>query len=69
MSNSNQEKYSLYIIKLLLIGNRGVGKSSLLNKYVNNSWNENFVSNIGVDFVRIFYNLIFIENKDIRFRK
>ena len=69
MSNSNQENYSLYIIKLLLIGNRGVGKSSLLNKYVNNSWNENFVSNIGVDFVRIFYNLIFIENKDIRFRK
>ena len=69
MSNSNQENYSLYIIKLLLIGNRGVGKSSLLNKYVNNSWNENFVSNIGIDFVRIFYNLIFIENKDIRFRK
>ena len=69
MSNSNQENYSLYIIKLLLIGNRGVGKSSLLNKYVNNSWNENFVSNIEVDFVRIFYNLIYIENKDIRFRK
>ena len=69
MSNSNQENYSLYIIKLLLIGNRGVGKSSLLNKYVNNSWNENFVSNIGIDFVRIFYNLIYIENKDIRFRK
>ena len=69
MSNSNQENYSLYIIKLLIIGNRGVGKSSLLNKYVDNSWNENFVSNFGIDFVRIFYNLIYIENKNIRFRK
>ena len=53
MSNSNQE-YD-YLFKLLLIGNSSVGKSSLLYRFVDNSWDENFVPTIGVDFVRIFY--------------
>ena len=53
MSNSNQVNYPT-TFKLLLIGNRGVGKSSLLNKYVDNSWDEKFVSTFGIDFVRIF---------------
>lgn len=55
MSNSNQE-YD-YLFKLLLIGNSSVGKSSLLYRFVDNSWDENFVPTIGVDFVRIFYNI------------
>ena len=53
MSNSNQE-YD-YLFKLLLIGNSSVGKSSLLYRFVDNSWDENFVPTKGVDFVRIFY--------------
>jgi len=53
MSNSNQE-YD-YLFKLLLIGNSSVGKSSLLYRFVDNSWDENFVPTIGVDFVRILY--------------
>ena len=53
MSNSNQE-YD-YLFKLLSIGNSSVGKSSLLYRFVDNSWDENFVPTIGVDFVRIFY--------------
>jgi GTPase SAR1 family protein len=64
MSNSNQE-YD-YLFKLLLIGNSSVGKSSLLYRFVDNSWDENFVPTIGVDFVRIYINNIYIEIKDIR---
>ncbi len=41
-----------YIFKLLLIGNSSVGKSSLLLRFVDNTWDDNFVPTIGVDFVR-----------------
>jgi len=59
MSNSNQE-YD-YLFKLLLIGNSSVGKSSLLYRFVDNSWDDNFVPTIGVDFVRKFFNLYIIK--------
>jgi GTPase SAR1 family protein len=38
---------------MLLIGNSGVGKSCLLLRYAENSFNENFFNTIGVDFVSI----------------
>ncbi len=41
-----------YLFKLLLIGNSSVGKSSLLLRFVDNTWDDNFVPTIGVDFVR-----------------
>jgi len=60
MSNSNQE-YD-YLFKLLLIGNSSVGKSSLLYRFVDNSWDDNFVPTIGVDFVRkLLIYIIFIK--------
>ena len=39
-----------YIFKLLIIGDSHVGKSSLLMKYVDDNFYENFDNTIGVDF-------------------
>jgi Ras-related protein Rab-1A len=38
------------LFKMLLIGNSAVGKSCLLVRYAENSFNENFFNTIGVDF-------------------
>ena len=45
--------FSDLLFKMLLIGNSGVGKSCLLLRYAENSFNENFFNTIGVDFVSI----------------
>lgn len=37
-------------IKCLLIGSSGVGKSSILERYTSNNFNEYFISTIGVDY-------------------
>lgn len=42
---------------MLLIGNSGVGKSCLLLRYAENSFNENFFNTIGVDFVSKFQTI------------
>ena len=51
---SGDQEYD-YLFKLLLIGNSSVGKSSLLFRFVENTWDDNFVPTIGVDFVRKIY--------------
>ena len=43
------EQYD-FIFKVLLLGNSDVGKSSILIRYVDESWNDAFVPTIGVDF-------------------
>jgi GTPase SAR1 family protein len=51
--------FSDYLFKMLLIGNSGVGKSCLLLRYAENSFNENFFNTIGVDFVILAFHIDF----------
>lgn len=37
-------------VKLLLIGNSGVGKSSMLLRFADNAFNETYINTIGIDF-------------------
>lgn len=39
-----------YLIKLLLIGDSGVGKSCLLLRYSDDSFTQSFITTIGIDF-------------------
>lgn len=63
MSDTNTKDYN-YLFKIVLIGNSGVGKSSLLFRFSENSW-EKMIPTIGVDFVSIFF-INYIEIKIIR---
>ena len=38
------------LLKLLLLGDSGVGKSSLLTQYVEDDFHDVFISTIGIDF-------------------
>jgi len=46
---ANKSPYDM-LIKLLLIGDSGVGKSCLLCRYSDDVFNSNFITTIGIDF-------------------
>merc|ERR1711988_812318 len=50
MANSSGKPQYDYLIKLLLIGDSGVGKSCLLCRYSEDVFNSNFITTIGIDF-------------------
>lgn len=60
MTSTNQD-YD-YLFKVLLIGNSSVGKSSLLFRFVDDVFNDNFVPTIGVDFVSLSIFNHYLEN-------
>ena len=49
MSKANDKQYDV-LIKLLLIGDSGVGKSSLLVRFADDSFSQSFLATIGIDF-------------------
>jgi len=49
MSISKSLSYD-YIVKLILIGNSGVGKTCFLQQFTDKKFNETFISTVGIDF-------------------
>ncbi|XP_043931004.1 ras-related protein Rab-27B [Protopterus annectens] len=47
-----------YLIKLLALGDSGVGKTTLLYRYTDNKFNPKFITTVGIDFreKRVMYN-------------
>ena len=43
-------KYSDFLFKVLLLGDSGVGKSSIILRYIENNFSPNLMNSIGVDF-------------------
>ena len=56
------EEYEM-MIKVILIGDSGVGKSCILLRFADDKFNENFYATIGVDFR---FKNITIDNKSIK---
>jgi len=53
LTKVNMQKDYDYLFKVLLIGDIGVGKSSIFNRFGNSSFDEDQKSTIGVDFLSI----------------
>jgi Ras-related protein Rab-8A len=47
--DGSEESFDLHV-KLLMLGDTGVGKTCLLLKYVQNSFSPTFITTIGIDF-------------------
>ncbi|KAN0003790.1 hypothetical protein ACTFIZ_009941 [Dictyostelium cf. discoideum] len=52
-----------YLFKIIVIGDSGVGKSNIINRFVENKFNEEFISNIGVDLVS---KIVYIQGREIK---
>lgn len=52
-----------HLIKLIIIGDSGVGKSSLLSMYSDQIYNDNYMGTVGVDFK---FKMVHVNNKKIK---
>ncbi|KAM9966385.1 hypothetical protein ACTFIR_006597 [Dictyostelium discoideum] len=52
-----------YLFKIVVIGDSGVGKSNIINRFVENKFIEEFISNIGVD---LGYKIFYIQGRAIK---
>eukprot|EP00483_Globobulimina_turgida_P000214 UN00214 len=59
---SSSEDYD-FLLKMVLVGDSGVGKSCLLKRFASNDWDPKFISTIGVDFEIMTLSLL---DKQIR---
>ena len=50
MSKENGPNYD-YLFKIILVGNSTVGKTSLLMRFIDNSYTDEILTTIGIDFV------------------
>jgi small GTP-binding protein len=46
----DDDKVVEYTLKVIVVGELGVGKTSLIERYVSNSFTENYKATIGVNF-------------------
>lgn len=54
-----------YLYKSVIVGNSGVGKSSILIRFAENQFQQHYLATIGVDFR---FKTINVENKLIKFQ-
>ena len=52
-----------YLIKLIIVGNASVGKSSIASRFQNDNYNNNYEITIGVEF---YTKIIKVENKKVK---
>lgn len=50
MAGSSSTSWTEKLFKVLVIGDQGVGKSSIVLRYVNKRFNEGYKASVGVDF-------------------
>ena len=57
----NKKNEDNLTFKIITLGNSGVGKTSIINRYANNTFNDCRASTIGVNFVikEIFFNILY----------
>jgi small GTP-binding protein len=58
----SKEEFDVYV-KILLLGDSGVGKTCLLKRYKDNNYKHNFISTVGIDYKVHYTN---IDNKRVK---